>query len=88
MNSIPKRDIRFRDAIRIDWQRAVKEAEDFVDYISNNKGILPDDFYRELLKGAEILREVKHFYRDDDMNGYLNFLDENRYTLKGQYYGS
>lgn len=79
----PKRDIRYKDAIRIDWKLAVNEAENNIESISNNKGILPNDFYIELLKGAEILREIKHFYRDDDINGYLNFLDENRYTLKG-----
>ena len=59
------------DAIRIDWEKAIKEAE------------LLFDKYKDT-ESAEIVCKIKQMYSKDDISGYLELLEQKRELLKGK----
>ena len=59
------------DTLRIDWEKALKEAEEAFDKYKDTHT-------------AEILCQIKLMYSKDDVSGYLELLDKNRKLLKGQ----
>lgn len=59
------------DAIRIDWEKAIKEAEILFDKCKDTES-------------AEILCKIKQMYSKDDVSGYLELLEKNRDLLKGK----
>lgn len=70
------RNIKDLPAIKIDWKSAIKEAEDYI----NRKDVQSD--FDKNLKGYKILCTINRFYQSDNMQAYLEFLDENRSILK------
>lgn len=74
------RDIRLVDAFRLDWQKALREAQDYSDSMMVGK---PFD---DKMKAVGILFDIKAMYNTDDINGYLRLLDQNRSVLKSDPY--
>lgn len=74
----PVMDIRFLQAIRIDWRAAVKEAEDIMNSNMNDLN-LP---LEEKLKSVEMFKEINHLYGNDDMDNYIVYLDKHFKELK------
>lgn len=58
------------NVIKIDWDRAIKQATNY--------------FYKEKsIESAKLLTKVQDFYKRDDVDGYLDLLDNNRYLVEG-----
>ena len=73
------RDISLKDAFRIDWRNAVREAEEYTDSKMNGD-------FDDKMKAIQILYDVKFMYSKDDIDGYLKLLDMNRDILKHDQY--
>lgn len=73
------RDIRLIDAIRLDWQNALREATAYSDMMMAKS-------FDDRLKGVGILFDVKAMYNRDDIDGYLRYLDAKRDILKTDTY--
>ena len=74
------RDISIPDAFRINWQNAVKEAEEYSNANMNNPS------FDEKMKAVGVLCDVKFMYSKDDIDGYLRYLDKYRDVLKKDTY--
>ena len=74
------RDIRLVDAFRLDWQKALREAQAYSDSMMVEK---PFD---DKMKAVGILFDIKAMYNTDDIDGYLRLLDQNRSVLKSDPY--
>lgn len=77
---VKPRDIRLVDAFRIDWRSAVKEAEAYSDSKINGES------FDDKMKAVELLYDVKFMYNKDDIDGYLELLDNSRDVLKMDVY--
>lgn len=73
------RDIRLVDAIRLDWQNALREANAYSDKMMTKS-------FDDRLKGVGILFDIKAMYNRDDIDGYLRYLDAKRDILKTDTY--
>ena len=73
------RSINTIDAIRIDWNTAIKEATDYVSKIESIKPIPPFDKH---LLSYTILIKIKTMYMADNIGGYLEIIDKYRDILK------
>lgn len=72
------RDINDIPVFKIDWEAAIKDIEKYL-----NREDVQSDFDKNV-KGYGMLCKVKRFYQSDNIQGYLEFLDENRKTLKAE----
>lgn len=69
-------DIKNLEAIKIDWQNAIKEAEE---YAVSDKTLVDFDTH---LRAYDFVCTIKRFYRDNNVQGYLDFIDENGYIFR------
>lgn len=70
------RSIYTKDAIRIDWKNAIKEAEAFVKRTEDKK--LP---FKEHLRAYSLLCEIQRLYKADDISSYMDLKEKNKEVL-------
>lgn len=71
-------DIRFLQALRVDWKYAMKEIETLMNTSMADSSMPLED----KLKSVELFKETSHFYNNDDMDNYMPYLDEHYTEIK------
>ena len=75
--NLPKKDIYMQDAFTIDWKNAVLEAEN---HFNNIQKINKD--FSDILLSAKIMNDVKICAKEDNVDRYLDILQDHRKSLK------
>lgn len=70
------------NAINIDWNKSIREAEEFLEYECSFRHIKKICNIDAPLYAVKLLYDIKEMYRIDDICMYLETLNKNKIYLK------